>query len=159
MGAVVGTALVTFFHSSILYLAKMFLDPLNNDQYSSDMGINVATLMQETNLGSERWRKSAQWVPEATLPRDRSRSNVEEERWRMGGGRLASSRSDAATAPNLAGAANAVQTPTPTPPTTASAPAPAAADSLSGIQILGNGNVPLELLGLSALPADGGVGA
>ena len=77
----------------------------------------------------------------------------------MGGGRLASSRSDAATAPNLAGAANAVQTPTPTPPTTASAPAPAAADSLSGIQILGNGNVPLELLGLSALPADGGVGA
>ena len=42
VGAVVGTALVTFFHSSILYLAKMFLDPLNNDQYSSDMGINVA---------------------------------------------------------------------------------------------------------------------
>jgi len=201
VGAVVGTALVTFFHSSILYLAKMFLDPLNNDQYSSDMGINVATLMQETNLGSERWRKSAQWVPEATLPRDRSRTNEEEERWRMGGGRLASSRTneggnqvqsgaircnqvqaegggrlasrtdaapneggnqvqsgairtDAATAPNLAGAANAEPTPTPTPPTSASAPAPAAADSLSGIRLLGKGNVPLELLGLSALAAD-----
>ena len=51
-GAVVGTALVTFFHSSILYLAKMFLDPLNNDQYSSDMGINVATLMQASAIES-----------------------------------------------------------------------------------------------------------
>ena len=34
VGAVVGTALVTLFHSSILNLAKMFLDPLNNDKYS-----------------------------------------------------------------------------------------------------------------------------
>ena len=34
VGAVIGTGLVTLFHSSILSLAKMFLDPLNNDQYS-----------------------------------------------------------------------------------------------------------------------------
>ena len=42
VGAVIGTGLVTLFHSSILSLAKGFLDPLNNDEYSGDMGINVA---------------------------------------------------------------------------------------------------------------------
>ena len=71
IGAVIGTALVTLFHSSILNLAKMFLDPLNNDLYSGNMGINVATLMQETNDGSERWCKAASWIPEETKPRRR----------------------------------------------------------------------------------------
>ena len=71
VGAVIGTGLVTLFHSSILSLAKMFLDPLNNDQYSGNMGINVATLIQETNFGSSRWFRSAAWVPEETLPLDR----------------------------------------------------------------------------------------
>jgi len=70
-GAVIGTGLVTLFHSSILNLAKMFLDPLNNDDYSGNIGINVATLIQETNVGSERWRKSALWVPPSTLPIER----------------------------------------------------------------------------------------
>lgn len=68
VGAVVGTGLVTLFHSSILNLAKSFLDPLNNDAYSGNMGINVATLIQETNVASSRWYKSAAWVPEETLP-------------------------------------------------------------------------------------------
>lgn len=47
-GAMVGTGLVTLFHSSILNLAKMFLDPFNNDDYGNGAGIsiNVATLMQ-----------------------------------------------------------------------------------------------------------------
>jgi len=69
VGAVMGTALVTLFYSSILNLAKSFLDPLNNDLYSGNMGINVATLIQETNVGSERWCKSATWVPDVALPR------------------------------------------------------------------------------------------
>ena len=48
----------------------MFLDPLNNEveQRGGDAGIGgieVATLLQETNLGSERWRKSGGWVPKA----------------------------------------------------------------------------------------------
>lgn len=58
---------MTLFHSSILNLAKIFLDPLNNDDYSQSMGINVATLLQETNLGSTRWLKSASWLPEQAL--------------------------------------------------------------------------------------------
>ena len=68
LGAVIGTTVVTLFHSSILSLAKIFLDPLNNDAYSGDIGINVATLLQETNDGSVRWRKAAQWVPEGAKP-------------------------------------------------------------------------------------------
>lgn len=68
VGAVIGTGLVTLFHSSILNLAKMFLDPLNNDDYSGNVGINVATLIQETNVASERWRKASLWVPQSVLP-------------------------------------------------------------------------------------------
>ena len=65
LGAVFGTGLATLFYSSILILAKMFLDPFNNDRYGGGGGIsiNVATLVQETNTGSERWRRGASWVP------------------------------------------------------------------------------------------------
>jgi len=70
LGAIAGTALVTLFHSSILNLAKMFLDPLNNDDYGNGAGISVdvATLLQETNLGSTRWSTAGRWVPEVTRP-------------------------------------------------------------------------------------------
>lgn len=71
IGAIVGTGLVTLFHSSILSLAKMFLDPFNNDDSGGDgagIAINVATLMQETNLGSQRWRNSAVELPDGTRP-------------------------------------------------------------------------------------------
>ena len=57
------TGIVTLFHSSILNLAKMFLDPLNNDEYSGNMGIGVVTLLQETSQGSLRWRKQATGCP------------------------------------------------------------------------------------------------
>ena len=69
-GAVLGTGVVTLFHSSIVNLAKLFLDPFNNEaeQRGGDQGIggiSVATLLQETNVGSERWRRSASRVPSA----------------------------------------------------------------------------------------------
>jgi len=68
-GVVLGTTVVTLFYSSIVNLAKLFLDPLNNEMESrgGDMGIggiNVATLLQETNIGSEKWRRSATNLPE-----------------------------------------------------------------------------------------------
>ena len=51
--------MVTLFHSSIVTLAKTFLDPLNNEveERRGDPaigGVNVATLLQEPNLGSVR---------------------------------------------------------------------------------------------------------
>jgi len=67
-GVVCATFVVTLFYSSIVTLAKLFLDPFNNEvqQRGGDPGIGgieVATLLQETNLGSERWRRSAANVP------------------------------------------------------------------------------------------------
>ena len=69
-GVVCGTLVVTLFHSSVVTLAKLFLDPLNNEvkDRGGDPGIggiDVATLLIETNLGSERWRRSAAWLPQA----------------------------------------------------------------------------------------------
>jgi hypothetical protein len=69
-GVVCGTAVVTLFHSSIVMLAKLFLDPFNNEVESRGGdpgigGIEVDTLLQQTNVGSERWRRSAASVPEA----------------------------------------------------------------------------------------------
>jgi hypothetical protein len=69
-GAILGSAVITLFHSSIVNLAKLFLDPLNNEaeQRGGDPGIggiSVATLLQETNIGSERWRRCATNVPTA----------------------------------------------------------------------------------------------
>ena len=69
--AVFGTAVITFFYSSVLNLAKVFLDPFDNEGEAgvSDAGkstgisINVGTLLQETCLGSERWRRSVQSLP------------------------------------------------------------------------------------------------
>ena len=51
-------------------LAKLFLDPLNNEveRRGGDPGIGgieVETLLQQTNLGSDRWRRSAGSVPAA----------------------------------------------------------------------------------------------
>jgi len=41
---------------SVLKLAKMFLDPLDNESYGGKYGIsiNVGTLLHETNIASER---------------------------------------------------------------------------------------------------------
>ena len=55
-------------------LAKLFLDPLNNEveKRGGDPGIGgieVETLLQQTNLGSDRWRRSAGSVPEAAWRR------------------------------------------------------------------------------------------
>ena len=71
-GVVLGTAAVTLWYSSIVTLAKLFLDPLNNEvgERGGDIGIGgieVATLLQETNIGSERWRRSCNKVPKAAL--------------------------------------------------------------------------------------------
>lgn len=72
---VLGAGLVTLFYSSVLNLAKVFLDPFDNDNNAVKTGIsiNVATLMQETNLGSERWRRGAARVPSGARSRRAAR--------------------------------------------------------------------------------------
>ena len=78
-GVVLGTAAVTLWYSSIVTLAKLFLDPLNNEvgERGGDPGIGgieVSTLLQETNVGSERWRRSSDQVPKAALLVDSAES-------------------------------------------------------------------------------------
>ena len=68
-GVICGTLVVTLFYSSVVTLAKLFLDPLNNEvsQRGGDPGIggiDVATLLTATNIESERWRRSAARVPD-----------------------------------------------------------------------------------------------
>ena len=69
IGCVLGSALVTLFHSSILNLGKMFLDPFNNEEYGGKFGISICvdTLLQEVNLGSVRWSRGGRSVPKGVV--------------------------------------------------------------------------------------------
>ena len=68
-GAILGTGVITLFYSSVLNLAKVFLDPYDNEQFGTNsLAINVATLLQETNVGSTRWSKAAANLPLAARP-------------------------------------------------------------------------------------------
>jgi hypothetical protein len=55
--------------TQVLKLAKMFLDPLDNEAYGGKYGIsiNVGTLLHETNIASERWSRGAARVPKGVL--------------------------------------------------------------------------------------------
>ena len=69
---VVGTAVLTLFYSGILDLAKMFLDPFDNEDYGGGrigVRIDVDTLMQESNLGSRRWFRGDAWLPKVAMRR------------------------------------------------------------------------------------------
>lgn len=68
-GAVIGTSCMTLFYSSVLKLAKMFLDPLDNEAYGGKYGISirVETLLHETNIASERWSRGAARVPRGVV--------------------------------------------------------------------------------------------
>jgi hypothetical protein len=69
--ALLGTAVLTFFYSSVLNLAKVFLDPFDNESYGGRLfgiSINVGTLLQETNLGSTRWLRMSKSLPSAARP-------------------------------------------------------------------------------------------
>jgi len=53
----------------VLKLAKMFLDPLDNEAYGGKYGISirVETLLHETNIASERWSRGAARVPRGVV--------------------------------------------------------------------------------------------
>ena len=56
-GAVVGTGAVTLFYAGVLALAKMFLDPFDNEDFGGRSGIRLEadTLVQEVNALTRRW--------------------------------------------------------------------------------------------------------
>ena len=67
-GAVLGTGIVTLFYAGVLALAKMFLDPFDNEDYGGRSGIRLEadTLVQEVNALTRRWTTAARaGIPDA----------------------------------------------------------------------------------------------
>ncbi|KAL9188941.1 hypothetical protein ACHAXT_011431, partial [Thalassiosira profunda] len=71
--SILAVGVLTLFYSGLLDLAKIFLDPLDNDSYSlrglandsSYNGINmdIGVLIREGNAGSTRWKSGATLLP------------------------------------------------------------------------------------------------
>ena len=58
----VGT--LTIFYTGLNNLAKIFLDPLNNEGFSSDsIFMDLGVFLRETNGDSVQWRKAGSDVP------------------------------------------------------------------------------------------------
>lgn len=69
VGAVGGTCFVTLFYAGILSLAKMFLDPFDNEDYGGRSGIRLEadTLVQEINALTKRWTTCSITLPPGVL--------------------------------------------------------------------------------------------
>ncbi|KAJ8605837.1 hypothetical protein CTAYLR_000508 [Chrysophaeum taylorii] len=78
VGAVAGTGFVTLFYAGVLALAKMFLDPFDNEDFGGRSGIRLEadTLVQEVNALTRRWSTSAVRVPSAVLAPNLSEARV-----------------------------------------------------------------------------------
>lgn len=57
--------ILTFFYSGLLDLAKILLDPLDNDDFYNDNSVNMdlAVIIRESNAGSTRWMSGGQHLP------------------------------------------------------------------------------------------------
>ena len=58
--------LVTLFYTGLLDLAKVFLDPLDNQSFrksSINLGIDLGVLTRESNAGSIHFKKSGAHLP------------------------------------------------------------------------------------------------
>jgi len=56
--------IITLFYSGLLDLAKVFLDPLNNENYSrNSIYMDLGVLIRESNAGSTRWKKGGAKLP------------------------------------------------------------------------------------------------
>jgi len=58
--------MITLFYSGLLDLAKIFLDPLNNQQYSSsamNMGMDLGVLTRESNASSSHFKENGAKIP------------------------------------------------------------------------------------------------
>lgn len=56
--------LMTLFYSGLLDLAKILLDPLNNDNFYNDsVNMDVGVLIRESNAGSTTWKYGAEVLP------------------------------------------------------------------------------------------------
>ncbi|KAL7450137.1 hypothetical protein ACHAWC_002108, partial [Mediolabrus comicus] len=66
--SIAAVGLLTLFYSGLLDLAKILLDPLDNDGfYDASVNMDIGVLIRESNSGSTRWKYSAELLPFATM--------------------------------------------------------------------------------------------
>lgn len=65
MGAwsVISVGFLTLFFLGLLDLAKVFLDPLNNEDGCESVHMDLSVLIRESNAGSVRWKKGVEYLP------------------------------------------------------------------------------------------------
>ena len=63
--ALLSVGVITLFYCGLLDLAKIFLDPLDNDHGIDNESINmdIGVLIREGNAGSTRWKSGAELLP------------------------------------------------------------------------------------------------
>ena len=63
--SVFAVAILTFFYTGLLSLAKVFLDPFNNEEDFANVSIfmDLGVLIRESNTGSIRWKNSCTKLP------------------------------------------------------------------------------------------------
>jgi predicted membrane chloride channel (bestrophin family) len=62
--SVIAVGILTLFYTGLLDLAKIFLDPLNNENFSENsIFMDLGVLVRESNAGSTRWRNSGERLP------------------------------------------------------------------------------------------------
>jgi len=67
--SVISVGLLTFFYNGLVDLAKVFLDPLDNEDYcDGTVQIDLSVLIRESNDGSVRWKNGAAVLPFSTNP-------------------------------------------------------------------------------------------
>jgi hypothetical protein len=65
--SVMAVGILTLFYSGLLDLAKILLDPLDNDNFYDDsVNVDIGVLIRESNSGSTRWKYAAEQLPFAT---------------------------------------------------------------------------------------------
>ena len=62
---VLGVGMLTLFYSGLLDLAKILLDPLNNDTgfYNDSVNMDIGVLIREMNVGSTRFKYACETLP------------------------------------------------------------------------------------------------
>lgn len=61
--SVISVGFLTLFYSSLLDLAKVLLDPLNNEDVCGSVHMDLGVLIRESNAGSVRWKNGAEYLP------------------------------------------------------------------------------------------------
>jgi hypothetical protein len=61
--SVFSVGFLTLFFLGLLNLAKVFLDPLNNEDGCECVHIDISVLIRESNAGLVRWKNGAERLP------------------------------------------------------------------------------------------------